>query len=247
MWYFLRQLLERLGILQLEPKIVAKPTTSEPENKPTTPDMVTIPEGHEVRGAAPQPNPGIWRMESGVWLIDFGPDTLDDSAFFSDIQTFLEDQPATSLLWVLQGSAIENFEMEPALLQAWFRKIYQFLQIQHPDKNKVRGHIFVMAVETPIQQKFAYLLLALDVSVHRPAPNGALFLELHSPQGITGGLAGPQSERLPFEARFILQANQAKDRQNDGNLAALEQRERELIRKVLQTSPKLNWLAHQKV
>ena len=79
--------------------------------------FLTVPAGCKVVVAQPLPRSGIWSMASGVWLIDFGPDTIDDPLFLQSVRAFLDKEPSAPVLWIVQGSAVSRFPMKPEPLQ----------------------------------------------------------------------------------------------------------------------------------
>jgi hypothetical protein len=204
---------------------------------------VTVPEGHEVTLSEPSPTSRIWRTVSGIWFVDFGPDTLDDPKFFESIREFLAEEEASSVLWVIQGSAVSNFLMSPESLQRWVRNLHQLLHIQVAGVEK-RHHTFVVKAESEAQRAFVYILLAFGVSVYQTGPNGELLVEIRGPQGVTVGMPGPSCEPLAPEQRFVLKANEEKDRlaaSGGAELTDIEQQERQALARVLAAPPELHW------
>jgi hypothetical protein len=204
---------------------------------------VTVPEGREVRIAQPQPAQDIWKMESGIWFIDFGSETLDDPQFFERARAFLTGEPASKVVWVIQGSAVANFPMGPEPLQRWLRRLHCLLRLYAPGDEE-RHHFFAVEVESEAQRAFAYLLLALGVPLNQTGPNGELLIEVDGPQGVTVGIPGPSCEALAPEQCFVRQANNEKDRlavSGGAELAEVERLEREAIARVLEAPPELHW------
>lgn len=205
--------------------------------------FATVPAGCKVVVAQPLPRSGIWHMASGVWLIDFGPDTIDDPHFFQSVCTFLGKEPLAPVLWAVQGSAASRFPMKPEPLQRWLREIYELRRA----RAKLGGRTndtFVVKAESTAQRTLAYLLLALGAPVHQAGPNGELFVEVHKEDGITVGMPGAAGRPLTPDECFVRSANERKDRllpSEIETLAGIEREEREAIGRILSATPNLHW------
>jgi hypothetical protein len=194
-----------------------------------------VPEGCKLEIGYPSPVAGIWKLASGIRLIDFGPATLNDPTFLQTVRTSFEQDPISPVFWVLQGSAIAAFPLDPASLQRWLHTLHQLRQLRARHDEQAKD-CFIVEAATKNQHAFLQVLATLGVVLQRAGPDGELFVEIHQPQGITIRFPGLKSIQLAPECCVVQQANVEKDRlaaTGDPRLAEVEREERNAIAGIL--------------
>ena len=143
-------------------------------------DEVVIPAGHQVNVV----HPGAARagfMPSGWLVVDFGPDG-DWRQLTVDVYTQLQ-QRNVPLVVILQAGAID------ALAQRG--ETDRFLDLWRQMADAGCSSVWVLPLEAGSRHDLARRLRDAGMGVHGSAPDGACFVEVHTPEGITVGMPGP--------------------------------------------------------
>ncbi len=188
-----------------------------------------------IAQAAPIPN--ISKLESGPWLIDFGPDTLDHQPFLDRVAHFLEETKPHLVLWYLQGSAISSLDMDPRALQLWLHTISK---LSDTSSSPQRLDIFIVKTATDNQKALAYLLLAMAKTVRQTGPNGEALIEIDLPEKVEIRWPGQLAQPLKEEQCFLINCHQHQ-KEEPGYLSTMAE-ERKAIAAIIAAPPSLSWV-----
>jgi pentatricopeptide repeat protein len=140
---------------------------------------VVIPAGHQVNVV----HPGAARagfLPSGWLVVDFGPDG-DWRQLTVDVYTQLQKQNVP-LVVILQAGAID------ALARSG--ETDRFLDLWRQMVQAGCSSVWVLPREAANHAGIVRTLREAGIGVHGSAPDGACFVEVHTPQGITVGMPG---------------------------------------------------------
>ena len=142
-------------------------------------DEVVIPAGHQVNVVHPgEARAGF--MPSGWLVVDFGRDG-DWRQLTVDVYTQLQ-QKNVPLVVILQGGSID------ALARSG--ETGRFLDLWGQMVSAGCSSVWVLPLEAGANQDMVRRLREAGIGVHGSAPDGACFVEVHTPEGITVGMPG---------------------------------------------------------
>jgi hypothetical protein len=178
----------------------------------------------------------LGKMGSGIWIADFGPDG-EYEQLFQAAENALRQNPAVSIIWAIQESASAGWMSDATALAVWLQRLHQ---VRRARGSAQVGDVAVLSVSGAKAQALATLLYSLGVGVHQPAPDGAIFVEVHRPDGsIVVGIPGPAFSDT--SDRFLHQLNLERDAIEkspgaDAKLHEIRERELAFITETLQNT-----------
>lgn len=145
--------------------------------------MVTVPEGHRVAVVQLAQQPTFGRMESGFHVGDTGPHAGSDQVI-SAVAQYIAANPQAQVLLVIQPSALARELADPPTMNIWLQRLSALFA---PDRPLP---IMVVPQAQPGGATLACLIQSLGVCVYDSAQDGAVFVEIHTPNGMRTGLPG---------------------------------------------------------
>jgi len=184
--------------------------------------MTIVPEGHRVVVRYLAPEPVFGRSESGVYLGDTGPRAAGEQLIARVVQLLVAD-PQARVILVIQPSALARELANPPTMAAW---LLQLFAVCIPDASLP---MIIVPQAMSGGAVLADLIQSLGLSVYDAAPDGAVFIEIHTPQGIQISLPGaaipPRDEpvlaEIGWERREVaaMPDSAARLRDLDGEMA----------------------------
>jgi hypothetical protein len=145
--------------------------------------MTIVPEGHRVVVVHLAPQPTLGRTESGVYVGDTGPHAAGEQLIARVAQMIAAD-PQARVLLVVQPSALVRELANPSAMTGWLQQLFG---VCIPDANLP---MVVVPQAQPDGALIADLIQSLGLPVYDVAPDGALFVEIHTPEGVQISLPG---------------------------------------------------------
>jgi len=148
-------------------------------------DTVVIPEGHEVVVVSGGASPALSKMDSGVWIADFGakPEFTDLDMLINQVKDILKNENEGLILWIIQKGLI-------TLLTNDSKKNYLITRFHKIQSNRKFSNVAIFQPEASKNIELMSQVYEIGFGVHFSAPDGACFIEVHKPEGIVVGMCG---------------------------------------------------------
>src|SRR5262249_45621044 len=140
------------------------------------------PPGHKVVVFRPIAEPRLAKSESGCWILNFG-DGRDTARPLELIERFVETGTAGTVIWILDAAFLRQVPDPHALAE----------RVAALKRSSPHGlsHCAVFAGDAVPWKRLMEAFKAAGIGVHYADPDGACFVEVHRPDGIVVGMAGP--------------------------------------------------------
>ena len=144
-------------------------------------DTVTVPPGHRVVVVRAAPSPSLFKSESEYWIAQTGTNGGTQS-ILNELQTLADKGESCSVIWIIPAQFLDSIA-DPDEFVAKVSKLIE-------DSKSRIGLNAVLPGASSEHAAIMSRLHSAGVGIHFAANDGACFVEVHKPDGISVGMPG---------------------------------------------------------